>query len=138
MRYRDLSEVRRHRPRTTAPSLIGSTVGAEVMHGAPGTKAIKLIIRLIPAVYRELDLRVGHGGPDAMIDINDAWVRFPEPFDENGDISEHCRKWIVEMVRDASIEIGLSMCILFATGPIYVWDGDLVIGGRAPEGGLWL
>ncbi len=100
---------------------------------------VRLIIRLMPAVYRDLDLGITHGDPDAYIDINEAWISFPEPYDTVGDLSEDCRKWIIEMVRDAAMELGLGFCILFDDGPIYVrTDGDLVIGGRAPEGGLRL
>lgn len=145
MRYHDLLETRRSRRRTLAALRAPSSLGPEVMQDAPATKTVGLVIRLVPAVYRELSLRIGHGGPDGMIDIDDAWVRFPEPFDEEGEISQHCRNWIIEMVRDASMESGLSMCIVFERGTseckadvIYVWNGDLVIGGRPPEGGLRL
>lgn len=137
MRYHELTENRPSR-RTIVGSRERLCLGPAVMRDAANTQSIPLVIRLLAAVYRELDLRIGHGGPDAMIDINDAWVRFPEPFDETGDISEGCRNWIIEAVRDATMRTNLSMCILFQSGPIYVWEGDLVIGGKPPEGGLRL
>ena len=126
MRYHDLLETRSRRP--ARPLIL-----PEPFHAS-----VKLVIRFMPAVYRWIDLKLGHGGPDADISIHAARVRFPEPYDADGVLSCHCRQWILEMVIDEVERLGLSITVVF--GPedaVAVWPGGkLVITTNPPEGGL--
>lgn len=131
MRYTDLLES----PRSAGPEADTSN------HlGQPYPRHVRLIIRLMPSVYKELDLELRHGGPDATIGIHFASVRFTEPYDAEGRISQSCRNWIIMMVRDAALALGLSMCLVFAEDDVVYPEenGDLVIGAKAPQGGLRL
>ena len=101
---------------------------------------IPLIIRFLPAIYGERQLRIGHGGPAACMDLSNPWVRFPEPYTEDGLLSEHCIGWIIQCVRDAVEETGISMALVLADDDVlYFWPGEVLIAAnRAPSGGLWL
>lgn len=98
----------------------------------------KLVIRLLPAVYRWLDLSLEHGEPDAEITVASAYVRFPEVYDADGVLSVGCRQWIIKSVQDEVERLGLSICVVF--GPddaVAVWPGGkLVVTSQPPEGGL--
>lgn len=127
MRYTDLIPSRRSR-RPARPLILPEPFKADV----------KICVRFMPAVYRWLRVKIGHGGPDADISIHSAKVRFPEPFDAEGALSYHCRQWIIEMVRDEVERLGMSIAIVF--GPedaVAVWPGgELVLSTKPPEGGL--
>lgn len=132
MRYHELIETRRM-PLTTAASPIRTAADLY-------PSSIPLIIRLMPCVYRELTLKIRHGGPDADISIDSARVRFNAPYDDEGRLSPSCRNWIIMMVRDAALALGLSMCLVFAEDDVVYLEenGDLVTGAKAPKGGLRL
>jgi hypothetical protein len=128
MRYHELLETTSERRPPERP----------LIQPQPFRADVKLVIRFMPAVYRWIDLKLGHGGPDANISIHSAQVRFPEPYDADGALSSHCRQWILEMVRNEVERLGLSICIVF--GPedaVALWPGrELVVSTKPPEGGL--
>lgn len=102
---------------------------------------IDLVIRFMPAVYRKLPLRIGHGGPDAQVGIEDAEIHFPYPYDAEGEISQDCRQWIIECVGDVAMKLGFAMCVVFKKKTDIVYfkaNGDSFEGSKAPSGGLWL
>lgn len=127
MRYDELLETRRP---------VGSNRPS--VQPEPFKADVKLVVRFMPAVYRWLELGLHIGGPAGDIGIDRAAVWFPEIYDDEGALSVHCRRWIIEMVRDEVERLGLSIAVVF--GPhdsVAVWPGDkLVTSGHPPRGGL--
>jgi len=126
MRYHELLETRRRRPRR--PLILPQPFKADV----------KIVLRFLPAVYRWFRVELCHGGPYADITINHARVWFPEPYDAEGALTADCQQWIVEMVRDEVERLGLSMTVVFSSNEaVALWPGEkTVISTKPPEGGL--
>lgn len=73
--------------------------------------------RLMTCVYpwRPIDLDVGE--PHATVTRDHAIIRFPEPFDPNGELTDACRAFIVEAVKAAIERDGLRRNITWPDPP---------------------
>jgi hypothetical protein len=128
MRYHELSK-----PNVPPPA-------RPLRHARQSDGEIKLVIRLLPSVYRWRHVDVLKGEPHAEIGVDTARGSHPQPYDHDGELTRGCRKWIIEAVHDAVERLGLSICIVFAEDDaIYCWpEGVLVVSSRPPKGGLLL
>jgi hypothetical protein len=125
------------------PELLGATPSSPespLIRPRSFRGTVKLVIRLMPAVYRWINLTLRAGEPNAKIRIDRATVSHPEVYDSEGALTPDCRRWIIENVHDVVARIGLRICIVFsANDAIYCWpNGVLVIAPKPPEGGLLL
>lgn len=104
----------------------------------PETPDVKLVFRLMPALYRWVDLRIREGKPEAAISMERANIGFPNPFTENGFLSTECRGFIIDAVREEVERQGRSICIVFgATDAVYVWPGgNIEMSAEPPLGGM--
>lgn len=100
---------------------------------------LPLIIRYMPAVYGARELRIGHGGPEARIDRDAPWIRFPEPYSRGGHLSEDCIQWIIASVQNAVDRSLLRMAIILDDHALYFSPDESVrVSMNLPSGGLWI
>ena len=99
---------------------------------------VKLVFRLMPAVYRWLDLDIREGKPEAVISMEGANVGFLDPFTDDGSLSTECRGFVIAAVRDEVERHGRSICIVFGVkDAVYVWPGGKIeVSAEPPSGGL--
>lgn len=112
----------------------------DVQPRSPYPCHLGLFLRIEPFVYRRLNLAIGHGWPDYVIEETVATIRFPEPYDATGNISELCREWIIDCMRCAAPKLGMRMCVQFKLGDYAYVDesGDDHWSPTGPSGGVWI
>ncbi len=113
----------------------------EVEPRSPYPCHLGLFLRYGPFIYRRLNLTIGHGWPDSLLSVTVAGIRFPEPYDADGNISELCREWIIDTMRSAAPKLGMRMCVEFKMGDYAYVDesGDDHWSPEGPSGGgVWI
>jgi hypothetical protein len=85
----------------------------------PHEPQITMSVRLIPAVYSNIRVRITPGDPFASIALNRADIRFPEPFDDDG-LTHACRDFIVHAVRSAIARDGHDRHINWPATPSWI------------------
>lgn len=103
----------------------------------PAVRSLQLVVRLMPAVYSRLPIKIVLGPEHADITLQGAHVKFPEPFNTGGMIGEPCFQWIVQAVKSASAKLRLPMCIVADDVAFYVKpDGQTLASTTKPAGGI--
>ncbi len=99
---------------------------------------VRICIRVMPSVYRWLDLELQPGAREALIGLQGASVAFPEPYDANGVLSGACRHWIIMAAREAAHEFGYAFAVVFGPEDVVTAlpSGELIISEVPPSGGL--
>ena len=104
----------------------------------PRPEALKLVVRLMPAIYNRFAVQISNGPPFAEIDIRSARVTFPNPIADDGTLSMECLFWIVEAVADASTTLRHPICLVLGEDEAVYFEpnGSSRYSRTPPRGGL--
>jgi len=97
-----------------------------------------LVVRIYSAVYQREDIAIESGQPEVHVGFRSTYVRHPEPFTEEGDISQDCKDLLVAGVIEAVRRTGHRMSLVWApnTCTYCEKDGSTKDSLSLPSGGL--
>lgn len=90
----------------------------------PRPRRVGITTRVMPAAFKHQMLHIEDGEPCADINLDHAGIRFPEPFDEQGEPTFTCRQWIVEAVRQTIQRTGRKMWITWPDRSFTSFPGE--------------
>lgn len=97
-----------------------------------------LVVRIFSAVYQRESIAIHRGTPDVHIGFRSSYVRYPEPFTEDGDISPGCKDLLVSGVIAEVRRSGFRMCLVWSPSACTYCEksGSAKDSQILPSGGL--
>lgn len=95
---------------------------------------VRISIRAAPAVVAWHAPRIEVGEPSAEIGVSASTVRYPDAFDDVGELTPPCRDWITQAVRAAILRDGLKRWVTWPDLAVTSFPGaNLTPNHRPPQ-----
>lgn len=97
-----------------------------------------LVVRFMSTVYQRESIQIRLGAPAVYIGYKSSFVQHPDPFTQEGQLSEPCRALLLKAVQECVAQTRFRMCLVWAHGhcSFVELDGRIDESGEPPSGGV--